>query len=447
MAHPPHDHSSHGHSHDPHHGHGHSHHHADPAEAVRPFSDPAQESLSQALRFGFNILGVIMAVLLAAFLASGLFQVNPGEQGLIVRFGKLVQNESSDERFGGTFVFGPGWHLSWPEPIDAKIPVSGEAFRLTIDTFLFRRTDENAGKPLAEAVPSANKLTPGVHGTMLSGDRNLSHGQWTVEYRIEDAEKFVRRVGESPAYFQHMLRCVTENAVVRVVAGLPVERIMLRDAEVGGAGFVSDVQREVNEELIALETGVIATKITAETVEPGVVRRAFLEVTQAQNERQRSINEARQNAARTLNEAAGRAFPALLEAIEAYGAAQATDAPAQRLSELRAEIDASLDGAAGAVATRLSEAQSRANEIRERVAQEYDAFTHYLSAARQAPRLTLVRLWVRMRDAILSSKQNEIFAVPDSQEIEILTNRDPQRLIEAEMERYDKRYESQQNRP
>jgi sulfur relay (sulfurtransferase) DsrF/TusC family protein len=48
-----------------------------------------------------------------------------------------------------------------------------------------------------------------------------------------------------------------------------------------------------------------------------------------------------------------------------------------------------------------------------------------------------------MRDAILSSKENDIFFVPEAGEIEIITNRDPQKLIERDLQRYKQRYESE----
>ena len=47
-----------------------------------------------------------------------------------------------------------------------------------------------------------------------------------------------------------------------------------------------------------------------------------------------------------------------------------------------------------------------------------------------------------MRDAILSSQGNEIFFVPEAGEIEIITNRDLQRQIEADLKRYQERYKT-----
>lgn len=427
--------------HHQHHGRAHAHPPEGEPGPIRPL-DPAAESLSAALRFGFNVLGVIMILLVTAYAASGLFQVNPGEQGLIVRFGRLAQNPSTEPPYGGTAVFGPGWHASFPQPVDEKVVISGAAHVLRLDSFLFRRTEEQLGRPLAEVVPRIDKLTPGAHGAMLSGDRNLSHGLWTIEYRIEDAEKFVRNVGESTANFIPMLRVIAENAVLRSVAGMTVERIILRDSE-GGVEFTPDVQRVINAELTRLGTGVLVSKVTAETVEPGLVRQAFLDVTRAQNQRQSSISEARQQYSRILNETAGRGHEALLAAIEEYGAAQALDAEPDRLEALRGRVDVLLERAEGAVAVRLREAQSRASEIRERVRLEFEEFVYYRSTFRRYPRLTTVRLWVQMRDTILSSRENEIFFVPAAGEIEIITNRDPQRLIEADIERYRRRFEGQ----
>jgi hypothetical protein len=110
---------------------------------------------------------------------------------------------------------------------------------------------------------------------------------------------------------------------------------------------------------------------------------------------------------------------------------------------LRQEIDRQLHQAEGEVASRLRRAQSRESAIRERIQQEYKVFVDYRDMYRKYPELTVTRLWVRMRDAILSSKENDIFFVPEAGEIEIITNRDPQKLIERDLQRYKQRYESE----
>jgi regulator of protease activity HflC (stomatin/prohibitin superfamily) len=405
--------------------------------------DPAQESLSQALRAGFNVLRLIIVVLLVAYFLSGWFQVNPGEQGVIVRFGELRENADNPDN---QYVFREGWHASLPDPFDEKIRLSGQNFKLRIDSFCSVLEPKELAKELSDinlsdVVPIRDKLKPGVDGTMLTGDRNLSHGLFAIEYRIEDAARFVQNVGESHTQFETLLRRLAENAIVRTVAGMPVERVIRTQTDEVTGDFTLGVKRRLSAELERLGTGVTVINIEAKTIEPRRVREAFLAVSDAKSERKEREDEAQQEAHRVLSRTAGSKtkYDALLKAIETYGAAQATGAGEARLDELRQTIDKQLAQAEGEVATRLRQAQSRANEVRERVQQEYKLFVDYLEMYRKYPQLTLVRRWVRMRDAVLSSEENEIFFVPEAGEIEILVNRDPFKLIEADLRRYQER--------
>ena len=196
------------------------------------------------------------------------------------------------------------------------------------------------------------------------------------------------------------------------------------------------MQERLQEELDALQVGVEVMKVTPEVVEPRPVRQAFLAVTQAQNERQTRIEEAHAQAAETLTKVAGGSYALLLERIAAYGEAQALGAPQAELDRLQAEIDAALDGAGGEVAVLMRDAQSQANATREQISREYEDFVNYLEQYRLSPQVTVLRLWLQMIEPVLTSKGNEIFFVPNSDEVEIIVNRDPRRLLEAERERY-----------
>lgn len=392
-------------------------------------TDAAQESLASALRASFNILRVIMVVLLAAYFLSGWFKVDPGERGLVARFGKLCSTRA------GGLVFGSGSYLRWPDPFEEKIHLSGKTFELEIDTFLFSRLEDDIGKQLSEILPSREKLRPGTDGAMYTGDQSLCHGLWRIQYEISGAEPFVDNMGESAEAFELILKRLAENAIVHVVAGRRVEEVLGTEIE----GLTSDVRRRLQRELDGLGAGVKVTKVVAETIEPGRVRPAFRRVSQAENEKQRLIQEAEQRHEEILNQAAGPQYKELLALIQQYGAAQTTDADPQRLQQMRDEIDAKLDEAGGQVAKLLREAQTRDSEIREAVRREFEDFTYQLEAYRKYPALTTMRLWQQMREVILSSKENEILFVPPFGEIEILINTDPNRAIEAEMERYRRR--------
>jgi regulator of protease activity HflC (stomatin/prohibitin superfamily) len=409
--------------------------------------DPAQESLSQALRAGFNVLRVIIVLLLLFYFFSGVFQVNPGQQGLIVRFGELLANTKADSPYYGRPIFGEGWHFALPDPFDQKIRISGELYKSRILAFCFPLEDKFRDKPLnelnlGEMAPSLNALKPGVHGAMLSGDRNLSHGLFAIEYRIVDAAAFVQNIGESPTEFEDTLRRLAENVIVRTVAGIPVERIIRTQTDETEGDFTRTIKRRLKEDLDRLNAGVAIENVEAKTVEPGMVRQAFLEVVKAKSDLRRDKDEARQEANRILSEAAGPGYQEVLSAIDQYGAAQAVNTDTARLHELRQAIDAKLTTGEGKVASLLRQAGSRANEIREGVRREYELFTNYRDLYRQYPEMTAVRLWVRMREAVLSSAQNETFFVPDAGEIEIITNRDVQRQIDADIQRYQNRFKT-----
>lgn len=412
--------------------------------------DPAQESLSGALRAGFNVLRLIMVVLLVAYFLSGWFTIGPGEQGLIVRLGQLRQNNDEGSSLFGTRVFGPGNAFSLPEPFEQRILVKGTTHKLAIQTFMFNVQPEAVGKDLAEAVPSYTQINPATDGAMFSGDRNLSHGRWLVEYRVADGEKFVAGVagaerflaGEKPAvpWFEELLRTLVEASIVEVVSGLPVERITRTRGDPTTVDFTLDVQRVLTRKLDELQLGVVVDRVGAETVEPGRVREAFLQVSRAQNERERSINEARQQREQILNEAAGPQYADLLAAIHAYGTAQLSGADEAALAAELTRIHALLDAAGGTVSERLSAARSRAGAIREQARREYEDFISHRAAWLRAPQVTVVRLFQEMRSAILSTNENEVFFLPGiGRQIEILINRDPQRVIESDTERYKRR--------
>lgn len=390
--------------------------------------DPAQESLGNALRASFNILRVIMAVLLFAYFFSGLFKVDQGEQGLIVRLGQLRINSAT-----GTPVFGAGSHFAWPDPFDEKIRLSGEAQTLTIDTFLFRRDEAQRGKPLSEILPGSRELTPGVDGAMLTGDKALCHGEWSVEYRVVDGDRFVSNIGERIADFEPLLQRLTENAVVRVVAGRRFEDVTRE----GKVEIAEAVLNKLKADMENLETGVEIRNVISDTIEPGQVRQAFLDKMSAASEAASLKSTANQESVRILNEVAGEAHGELLRLIGEYGDQQLAGADEAQLEAMRDRIDEQLEQAGGQVAVTLRDARARASAVYETIRREHQEFTSYLELYRKAPFLTKFRRWARMRKDVLGGAGGEIFFLPSSSRIiEIRANRNVRAKLEEQMKKY-----------
>lgn len=402
-----------------------------------PFADPAQESLVRALRGSFNVLRVVMIVLVVLYLASGVFRVEPGQQGLVARFGKL--RTTLNQEGAPSPIFDEGWHAALPDPFDKKYIVTGRVQELKVTTFMFQHDEAASAKDLSKIVMASQRLKPGVDGAMLTGDRNLSHGRWEVQYQIEDASLFVQNVGDRPAAAEPLLQRLTESAVVREVAGWTVEEVTRTKIDRVRQRVQERLQKALNE----LETGLKVIQVVAYTIEPGAVRPAFLDVVRAENERTQLQDEAREKATEILSRAAGNKHQELLALIERYGDAQMRGAHQQELALLLADIDAALDEAkrdgAGNVAVKLSQADAQADQANESLRREFEAFRDYLKQRKSKPRITLLDLWVQMRHEILSNRLNEIFYVPSSGEIEIFVTSDKERRIELEEERALKR--------
>lgn len=413
------------------HSHSHHHHHDAAPRAIGPVpQDPAQESLVRALRGSFNILRVLMLVLVVLYLVSGLFRVEPGQRGLVARLGKLRTTTSAEGV--ETPIFSEGWHLALPDPFDEKITVTGRVQNLVVTTFMFQHEQAATAKNLEEINSPTSSLEPGKDGAMLTGDRNLSHGRWEVQYEIADAADFVQHVGASAAELEPLLRRLTETAVVREVAGRTIEEVTRTHLD----SVRNSVQRRLQKSLDELETGVRIVQVVAYTIEPGAVRPAFLDVVNASSEKQRLEDEARQRATEILSRTAGSMHDELLQLIGEYGDAQLRGADEAELVERLVQIDAALERArragAGQVAVRLSEAQARADQINESLRSEYKQFKDYLKLREAQPEVTLLGLWTRMREAVLSNRQVEVSFVNSEGEIEIFVPSDMERRIELE---------------
>lgn len=397
------------------------------------YVDPAHESLTKALHSAFNVLFVIMVALVIAYLLSGVFIVRTGETGLVARLGALRISS------GGSTLFAEGYHLAWPDPFDEKIRLSGEDHTIELDTFLFRRADADMGKSLDELFARSESLKPGVDGAMFTGDKNLSHGLWKVRYKIKQGDQFVINVGESHEEGEALLRRLTENTIVRTVAGQPVEALIKRISTVSAA-----IKAELQTRLDALDAGIEITDVSAQTIWPQQVRQSLDDVETAQADRATLISEAEQRAAQILNASAGAGYRAILNEIDRYGLAQAEGKSEQELQTLRDRIDAELEKAGGFVAVALRRAEAKRNVIRETVQREYELFSSYLPPYKRDPLVTLRRLWTVARNSVIQHEQNEVFFLPSvGNSVEIVINRDER----IRRERDAARYRQQAGRP
>ena len=237
------------------------------------------EQVSEAIRRNVRKLGpILLGIILVLLILSGVYSVNPGEQGVVRTFGKET---------GKT---GPGLHFA--VPLVQKVNV--------VNVEQIRRIE--VGFRGKERVPS--------EALMLTGDENIVEAQVIVQYRVVDPSKYLFRLRDPE---QTIL--ATAEVSLRSVIG----RTTIDDAMTTGR---EQVQAETRTQLQTLmdnyQSGVAITEVKLQMVDaPDEVREAFHDVVRAREEKEQKINKAKGYNEDLLPRARGEARQ-LVRAAEAY---------------------------------------------------------------------------------------------------------------------------------
>src|SRR5436190_15929739 len=224
--------------------------------------------------------GMLVALIVVIWLASGFYIVDEGRRGVVTRFGKYTETTQP----------GPRWHL--PFPVEGVELVDFSQVK-TIEVG-YRNTPKN--KIDKEAV-------------MLTDDENIIDIQFAVQYNLKSAEDYVfnnRRPDQIVAY-------VAESAIREVVGKSKMDFALYEGRE----QIAKQTEQLMQQNLDRYGTGVFVQKVTLQNVQPpDKVQAAFDDAVKAGQDRERLKNEgqayandvvprARGNAARLLEEANG----------------------------------------------------------------------------------------------------------------------------------------------
>ena len=261
---------------------------------------------------GFGI-GIVVVILLAFWMATGFYKVEEAERGVVFRFGKHVDTTQK----------GLHWHL--PTPIER-----------------------------VEKVDVAKVYTIPINSTMLTQDENIVDIHGTVQYQIDNAEKYLFNV-RNP---EISLSQVTESALRQSIGRSKMDYVITE-----GRGEISIQVRGLIQEIVNdYQTGLIIFKVNIQNAKPPEqVKDAFDDVTQAREDEERFKNEA-----------------------EAY----------------RNEV---IPKARGASARMREEAEAYKNEVIARAEGEATRFNQLLKEYKKAPAITRDRLYIDMMESVLSN--------------------------------------------
>ena len=228
---------------------------------------------------------IVLLLAVAAGFGS-LYQVQPEEVGIVLRFGEYVRTTE------------PG--------LRAKLPLAEQVLKVPVQRqlkqeFGFRTVDAGIRTLYAPDRQFADEAV------MLTGDLNVAVVEWIVQYRVADPYLFLFKVRNLGETFRAM-----NEAVMREVVG---DRTVTEVLTVGRQEIESRVEERLQELANQYEMGITIDQVVLQDVNPpDPVKPSWDEVNQAQQQRDRMINEARAEYNRVIPRARGEAQQTVLQA-------------------------------------------------------------------------------------------------------------------------------------
>ena len=236
---------------------------------------------------GRLVVGGVVAVALLLAVLNTLYQVQPEEVGVVLRFGEYVRTTD------------PG--------LRAKLPFVEQVLKVPVQ----RQLKQEFGFQTADAgvrtqfVPQDRRFAD--EAVMLTGDLNVAVVEWIVQYRVADPFLFLFKVRNPEDTFRDM-----NEAVMREVVG---DRTVTEVVTIGRQQVEVQVKEQLQDLSDQYEMGIAIDQVVLQDVNPpDPVKPSWDEVSQAQQQRDQMVNEALAEYNRVIPRARGEAQQAILQA-------------------------------------------------------------------------------------------------------------------------------------
>jgi membrane protease subunit HflK len=253
--------------------------------------------------FPFGGAGLLVALVLVVWLASGFYIVDEGRRGVVSRFGRYTE----------TTTPGPRWHL--PYPVEA----------VDVIDFSKIKTVEIHGNTAASR--SARGLL------LVTDDENITDALFAVQYRLKDAKDYVFNT-KNP---DDVLVQVASTAISEVVGRSQMDFVLYE-----GRGEIAKKTEELMQEMLdRYGTGIQIQSVSLQDSQPPEqVRPAFDDAVKASQDRERQKNEGQAYANDVVPRARGLASRLLQEA-DGYNArvVQEAEGNASRFKQVLVEYN------------------------------------------------------------------------------------------------------------
>ncbi|HEY0197805.1 MAG TPA: FtsH protease activity modulator HflK [Rhodanobacter sp.] len=206
-----------------------------------------------------SLLTGVLVLLVVGLLLSSYTIIDARQVGVVLRFGQYSRTLT------------PGFHFKLPQPMEAVTKVEATRVRSVNDSV-----------------------------SMLTRDENIITVDFTVQYQVDDARKYLFSLNDSDGSIQ----AAAEAAVRGVIGGSDMDQIL----SAAGANLVSESQQTLQKTLDGYDSGLRVTEVSFQNVSPPKeVKDAFDDVNKAREDKQSTENGALANANKVIPVARGEA--------------------------------------------------------------------------------------------------------------------------------------------
>lgn len=369
-------------------------------------------SFDKAFRTALIMIRLMLLVLGMIFFASNIFWVPEGTIAVQTRFGKLSGSGSGTIRHPG------GPYLALPYPLHSIERLETTIQSVGINNAFFLKE--------GSTVKYNDGFIPGVHGSLITADKNLVQGTWTVHYRIDfsphsietadPVELFLEKVGNHDNA-RNLVKTFAEQALVTVVAGTTVEDF------VNGKIDHNAIQGSIQKKLDRIGAGLIITGVAATSYfPPHLLTRDFQMVTQAESEKAQQIEQAMRYRISQLSEAAGEKWEVFLEELNKIELASGSVPDQHNGSADFLQEPILLEMLGGHAAQTVDRARTEKTQIIEKAGSDVARFQSLLPSYRNAPSVLKTQLFQDAFRDIASDPTTRIHHLPSGARLFLPTN-------------------------
>ncbi|RFA30465.1 HflK protein [Alkalilimnicola ehrlichii] len=231
---------------------------------------------------GFAGIGLLIGILLVVWLLSGIYIIDEGKRGVVLRFGAYQTTVD------------PGLHWRIPYPIDEVRIVDIETVRsieIGYEVLPGGRTRERLNEAL-----------------MLTSDENIVNVHLAVHYQVSDPEQYLFEFRDPDGTVKEL----AESAIREIVGKRQLDYVLTEGREEVAASAHELIQEVLDEYKIGLNVNRVAIQ---DVQPPEEVQGSFADAIRAREDEQRFINEARAYRNEVLPRADGEAARQLEEAL------------------------------------------------------------------------------------------------------------------------------------